>query len=247
MTTSPVPLVPGSDSGPWREASVGDRIKEYIVANHLRPGDPLPTEHELSDRLKVSRSRVREAVKTLSALDIVEVRHGYGTYVGRMSLDALVQSLAFRSMLQPDDGQHVLADLIDIRELIETSLSSLIVARLTPDAAAAMRDITSAMRAKAVRGEEFQQEDRDFHRLLVETTGNALAVQLTGAFWDVHSMAGELLGPPVDLVETADAHVAILDAVDGGDPARVAEAIREHYIPVRRRMRHMLDAHAQAG
>ena len=247
MTTSPVPLVPGSDSGPWREPSVGDRIKEYIVANHLRPGDPLPTEHELSDRLKVSRSRVREAVKTLSALDIVEVRHGYGTSAGRMSLDALVQSLAFRSMLQPDDGQHVLADLIDIRELIETSLSSLIVARLTPDAAAAMRDITSAMRAKAVRGEEFQQEDRDFHRLLVETTGNALAVQLTGAFWDVHSMAGELLGPPVDLVETADAHVAILDAVDGGDPARVAEAIREHYIPVRRRMRHMLDAHAQAG
>src|SRR5690242_15600751 len=123
MTTAPAPLVTGPADGPWRELSVGDRIKEYIVANHLRPGDPLPTEHELSERLRVSRSRVREAVKTLSALDIVEVRHGYGTYVGRMSLDALVQSLAFRSMLKPDEGQHVLADLIDIRELIETSLA----------------------------------------------------------------------------------------------------------------------------
>ena len=80
--------------------SVVDRIKEYILTNRLAPGDPLPTENELSEQLKVSRSRIREAVKTLSALDIVEVRHGYGTYVGRMSFSAMVESLAFRGMLE---------------------------------------------------------------------------------------------------------------------------------------------------
>ncbi len=233
-----------AQTGPMPSGSrpVGDRIKALIVAEHLRPGDPLPTENELSDLLGVSRSRVREAVKTLSALDIVEVRHGYGTYVGRLSLDALVQSLAFRSMLAPDDGQHVLADLIDIRELIEASLAGVIVERTTADDLAEMREITTAMRERAASGDEFQQEDRDFHLLLVKTTSNALAVQLTGAFWDVHALAGQLLGPPTDLAETALAHVGILDAISAGDTAAVAAAIRAHYVPVRRRMARVLSA-----
>ncbi len=222
--------------------SVVDQIKAYILDNRLTPGDPLPTENELSERLEVSRSRVREAVKTLSALDIVEVRHGYGTYVGRMSLDALVQSLAFRSMLAPDDGQHVLADLIDVRELIETSLAGVIIEHLTPDASAALRRTTTSMQALADEGQEFQQLDREFHLLLVQITGNDLAVQLTGAFWDVHAMSGHLLGPPTDLQETAVAHTTILEAIDSGDPARVVTAIREHYVPVRRRLATMLAA-----
>ncbi|MGH3640678.1 MAG: FadR/GntR family transcriptional regulator [Mycobacterium sp.] len=216
--------------------SVVDRIKEYILLGRLAPGDPMPTEKELSEQLGVSRSGVREAMKTLSALDIVEVRHGYGTYVGRMRLTAMVQSLAFRGMLNANADQHVLADLIDVRELIETSLAATIVTGLSPQAALTLRRLTLTMREKAELGQEFRAEDREFHLLLVQTTGNALAVELTGAFWDVHAIAYGSLGPVPDLHDTAQDHTAILDAIEQGDPDLFRHAIREHYAPIRARM-----------
>lgn len=217
--------------------SVVERIKELIVREGLRPGDPLPTELELTDALGVSRSRVREAVKTLVALDIVEVRHGFGTYVGRMSLDALVQALAFRSLVGPAaDQRHLLLDLIDVRQMLETSLAPVVVQQVTGEVLDALAATTQVMAAKAARGEEFREEDREFHALLVGATGNALAVQLTEAFWDVHALSTAVVGPPTDLVETAQAHVAVVDAARAGDAVALAAAIVRHYDPVRRRL-----------
>src|SRR5690606_15222188 len=73
--------------GPMRRSETADRIRELILTRELRTGDPLPTEAELCDALDVSRSSVREAIRSLATLDIVEVRHGHGTFVGKMSLD----------------------------------------------------------------------------------------------------------------------------------------------------------------
>lgn len=227
----------GVEHLPHRPRTVAEEIKDYILANRLSPGDPMPTENELSERLGVSRSRVREAVKTLSALDIIEVRHGHGTYVGQLSLTAMVESLAFRGMLNATDDLHVLADLIDIRQLMEVSLADVIIAGLTPQAALTLRRITSVMAEKAARGEEFVAEDRQFHLLLAQTTGNMLAVQLVGAFWDVHTIvAGPLSAKPDLLPATAAAHAAIVDAVERADPEELRAAIRAHYFPIRNRM-----------
>jgi DNA-binding FadR family transcriptional regulator len=70
----------------------------------------------------------------------------------------------------------------------------------------------------------------------METTGNSLAVDLTGAFWDVHALASGSLGPPDDLQATVNAHVAILDAIENGDPELLRDAIHAHYVPIRERM-----------
>lgn len=78
-------------------------IKDYILQSHLHPGDPLPTESQLCTDLGMSRSSVREAVRTLVALDIVEVRHGHGMFVGQISMRPMVESLVFRGLLKPGD------------------------------------------------------------------------------------------------------------------------------------------------
>lgn len=221
-------------SRPPAPLDVVDQIKRYILLNHLRPGDPLPTEHALSETLKVGRSRIREAMKTLSALDIVEVRHGYGTYVGQLRLTALVEALAFRGMLShEDDAQHVMADLIDLREFIEVSLAERIVSRMSPESRTRMAELARTMVEKAAAGQAFTDEDREFHQLMVETSHNALALQLTGAFWDVHVIALSSLGDQGDLLPSAQKHQAIVEAIEAADAEELMDALQEHYEPVR--------------
>jgi DNA-binding FadR family transcriptional regulator len=216
-----------------RQDTVVSDIKDYILRGRLSPGDPLPTETELCEAVGASRSSVREAVKTLRALDIVEVRHGHGTFVGRMSLNALVESLAFRGLLNREDDYEVLAELVQVRMLLEQGLATQIIETLTPEHREELADLAQQMCDLAEQGELFIEEDRAFHLLLMEPLGNDLVVQLTGAFWDVHRIvAPTLTGPDSEHLVTAQAHVAIIEAAASADPGRLQQAVADHYAPV---------------
>src|SRR5699024_12640456 len=86
-----------------RKVTTSDRIKDLILADALRPGDLLPTEGELCARLGVSPSNGREAIRKPTTLDLVDVRHGHGTYAGQMSFDGLVAALVVRRFHMTDD------------------------------------------------------------------------------------------------------------------------------------------------
>src|SRR5687767_14274056 len=86
-------------------------VVQLILDRRLAPGAPLPTEAELMADLGVSRNSVREALKALQALDIVEIRHGYGTYVRHASMTPLVDGLTFRALARHDHDTGALAEI----------------------------------------------------------------------------------------------------------------------------------------
>ncbi|WP_231935193.1 FadR/GntR family transcriptional regulator [Micromonospora viridifaciens] len=209
-------------------------IKDYILRNRLKPGDLLPTEAELCEAVGASRSSVREAVKILSALDIVEVRHGHGTFVGRMSLNALVESLAFRGLLSGEEDHHVLGQVVDVRQILEQGLAADIISVLDDEHRADLSTLADEMVDLASQGRDFLEVDRAFHLKLMEPLGNDLILQLTEAFWQVQAIvAPTLRTEPEDRLITAQRHRAIVDAATAGDPEALRSAIADHYAPIR--------------
>lgn len=234
MTTiDAIPLRGTERPGPRRQ-EVATRIKEYILRNRLKPGDLLPTETELCEAVGASRSSVREAVKILSALDIVEVRHGHGTFVGRMSLNALVESLAFRGLLSGEEDHHVLGQVVDVRQTLEQGLAATVIDALDQEQRTDLSALADEMEQLATRGEDFLDADRAFHLKLMEPLGNDLLLQLTEAFWQVQALvAPTLRTEQEDRVITAQRHRAIVDAVVAGDAGALRSAIADHYAPIR--------------
>lgn len=219
-----------------RKVTTSDRIKDLILSDGLRPGDLLPTEGELCTRLGVSRSNVREAIRKLSTLDIVDVRHGHGTYVGEMTLDALVEALVFRGVLSPGDDLDALRDVVEVRKALDHGMSEQIVDALNGTENSELKDLVDEMTALAADGKTFPQQDRAFHTGLLAKLGNSLVGQLVAAFWDVHTAVLPKLNVAVaaDLEQTARAHGLMLEAAESGDAEAFRAAITAHYEPIMR-------------
>ncbi|MER7277078.1 FadR/GntR family transcriptional regulator [Dactylosporangium sp. NPDC000244] len=214
-----------------------DRIVELIHDRELPPGAPMPTEPQLMDLLGASRNSVREAVRALQALGIVEIRHGFGTFVGRASLDVLAPSLTFRVRTGPG-GVRALHDLVEVRELLETGLIGSVAGTVSEARFAALDALVSGMAHDAAA-------DRAFHALLYEGCGNELVLQLIGMFWDVYHEVQGLLAPPEDrIAQTVANHRRIVDALRDRDPEAAREAMRLHFRDVKQRI---IQAEARAA
>lgn len=219
-----------------RRSTTASEIKDLILTRALRPGDPLPTEAELCDTLGVSRSSVREAIRALSTLDIVQVRHGQGTFVGEMSLDPMVEALVFRGVLSPEGPVKALQDIVEVRMALDLALADTIVEHASSDAFDELSGNVAEMIAHAERGESFLEADRAFHTQLLSVTENRLLEQLVGAFWDIHTAVLPLLDIPVsaDMLQTAKAHDDMLQAAQAGDADAFRKAVVDHYEPLQR-------------
>src|SRR5688572_29771082 len=218
--------------------TVQDRIKRFIIERGYRTGDPLPAEADLARALGVSRPSLREAMKALQSLGVVDTRHGAGTFVGRFSFSPMVDGLIFR--IRSDLGRDVqtIRDLLEIRMTIENALVARVATEGNFAHLAEMRAIVERMETSAARDEEFFAEDRLFHEVLYRPLGNALVVTLIQAFWEVLSrVRGELRFVPVPPSATAADHRRIVEAIAAADPVAAAEAMTTHFDGILRRIR----------
>lgn len=216
----------------WRvNSQIQREVTQLILDRKLKPGAPLPTEAELMEDLGVSRNSVREALKALQALDIVEIRHGYGTYVGQASLTPLVDGLTFRTLALLGDDAHALGEILQVREVLEEGLIRRVTPTLTEADLDALEEIVVRMEASGGDRKAFTALDREFHERLYRVLGNELVPQLLGAFWNVfHRVAGVRgwTDDPAPEV-TARRHRDILTALRSRDVEGAQRAMSDHF------------------
>ncbi|WP_190189725.1 FadR/GntR family transcriptional regulator [Streptomyces minutiscleroticus] len=214
-----------------------ERIKKLIIDRRLPSGAGLPTEPELMQLLGASRNSVREALKALQAMGIVEIRHGFGTYVGTMSLAPMIDGLAFRTVAGHYRGEDSLLQLLELREAVETGLVSRLAGRVPEADLAELDALVDRMEAEAAAGAGLAETDRAFHATLYRGPGNRLLGEVLEAFWDAfHRVRTDLVDVPQDPGVTCRQHREIVDAVRSGDVMRAEAAMREHFGNIRARV-----------
>ena len=211
------------------------RIIDLIIDRELPPGAPMPTELELMEDIGVSRNSIREAIRALRTLGIVEVRHGYGTFVGSAGPDGVKAWLLFRTRSGNRDSGRAerLRDLLEVREMLETELTRRVASTHRTELIGELEARIQRMRHN---GPDSVAADREFHDLLCAETGFELARELTGLFWDVYQAAESELGRPSSSPDnTAKRHQTIVDALVLSDPDAAEEAVHRHFDEVRKR------------
>ena len=228
---------PARFSAQTRLRALQSDIMELILDRELEVGDALPTENELCVALGVGRNTLRESLKVLQALGVIEVRHGFGMFVAPTNFEALADGLIFRGRLSLRHHGLEALQLVDVRHALESGLIGSSMDVMTADQLAAVKESVVRMEDLAARGEPFVEADSDFHGRLFAPLNNELLLNLLGVFWKVYRKIHTEMGPgSEDLPALAALHRNIYTAVAAGDRARAAEELGRHFEGIRRRI-----------
>ncbi|WP_238017151.1 FCD domain-containing protein [Dactylosporangium sp. AC04546] len=201
-------------------------IQEMIVDGRLVPGQRLPPERELSELLGISRPTLRETIRSLVSMNILESRHGAGTFVASLDTADLLEPLQFVMAL----NERTIDELFEARLVLEPALAALAAERAGAEQVAALR--------AALDDPDPMIADVRLHALLAETAGNALLAAMleTLATLGRSSRARTAQRPGV-LERTAADHAAIVAAVEARDPAAARAAMTDHLTRIARAAR----------
>ena len=212
--------------GPSVTEGAIDRIRELIVSGSWGPGDRLPKESELAAQLGLSRNSLREAVRALSQLRVLEVRQGDGTYVSSLEPDLLLESTGFVSHLLLGD---MAVELYEVRRILEAAAAALAAARIDEAGKQELRRrLDTMMEAESV--EELVEADVAFHAVIARAAGNGVLTSLLASL-STRTMRVRLWrGRTVDNAQdvTRDEHRRIYEAIVSGDPELARAAATAH-------------------
>ena len=240
IPAKPHPPLKALPRKPMLYQTVQEAVKTYILEQGLKAGDPLPPETELAQQLHVSRNSVREAIKALDALGILEARHGTGLFVRDFNFDPIVDNLAYGMLfdLKP------LVDVLEIRLHLEYSMVDKVIQKATPEQIQRLRGVLDRMLEAAQQGFYSAEADRAFHRHLYDNINNHLLWQILDVFWTVLRQAEDnaALPRPPDAMEAYHVHVPIVDALEAGDANAMRAAVVQHYQGVEARVQRHQEA-----
>jgi GntR family transcriptional regulator, transcriptional repressor for pyruvate dehydrogenase complex len=200
------------------------RQLERHITEELKPGDLLPPERQLGHMLGVSRGSVRDAIRSLELMGLLEPRQGIGTVVcdpGAKAANPLANALL--------DKQQQVAELIDVRKMIEPHLAARAALHASRDELAEMEDILARQEEKVRRGELAVEEDSEFHYNIALASNNSAILKVVDVLMDLlrdtreRSLQGEHRQE-----KSLAGHRRILSALKQHDRAAAESAMRQH-------------------
>ncbi len=220
-----------------------EQIRELMDGGALKPGDRLMPERELAERLGVSRSSVREAIRTLEVMGAVSTRPGGGTFVRDTHAADIIQPLAMFLAIE----RSSLLDMFEVRRIFEGAAARLAAERASADEAARIRKALRSMEQSfnlrdSEKGEEF---DVEFHQTVAEATHNDLLIKLFRTLAEefsrvVSTARRQLYTGNGKAQKIIDQHRAICDAIERHEPDLAARQMLEHLSYAERHFRRRL-------
>ena len=198
---------------------------ERLILKKLQPGDKLPAERELAEMLKVSRGSIRDAIRSLELMGLVEPRQGVGTVVCEVSAESLISPLTGLLVRQE---QHI-SELLDFRKMLEPSLAARAASRATAEEIAELESILARQEEKISRGELAIDEDSEFHYNVAVASNNSVVLKLLDVLMDLLRESRErslqMVGRPQ---RSLSGHRRILAAIKRHDTEGAKVAMRRH-------------------
>jgi DNA-binding FadR family transcriptional regulator len=193
-----------------------EKLREMIVSGRLKPGDRLPREADLATSLGLSRSSLREAVRALSLVRILDVRQGDGTYVSSLAADSLLDALSFIVEFHHDAS---VLELLEVRRILEPAASARAAVRIDDASLASLEEILDRSTPDSAV-EELVRNDVEFHRAIAVASGNTVLASLIESLSGPTQRARVWRGITQEgaLARTLAEHRSIFGAIRAHDP-----------------------------
>jgi GntR family transcriptional repressor for pyruvate dehydrogenase complex len=204
---------------------IADRIRVLILDGTFPTGRPIPGERLLAERFAVSRGSIRDALRMLETIGLLETRHGQGTFPRELDVNRLVAPLA--SVLS---YHHDLRDeLMDVRRMFEPAVARVAAIRVTEDDLADLQRIVETQRRKLKSGRSALVEDTAFHAVLARATRNRAVMRimetLNNLLIESRTLSLKQKGRPERSIQ---GHEAVVEALRRRDPEAAARAMHTH-------------------
>ena len=207
---------------------VAEKLKQWIIENKAQPGDRMPTEQVLSQELGVARHTLREGIKRLSQLGIIDSRTGSGIYVNEANFDIFAEYIRFLEQT----GYITEKDICRVRTLLETSIAAEAAKAIDEEHLEMLRQLTEQMQDSCERGDfdEYVTLDIRFHLTIAEATENHLLKGIVSALREVIISFMNSLDD--NTMENSNSkHREIVAALERRDAAQAALKMGEHLGP----------------
>lgn len=211
-----------------RVDGVAERLRDLILSGELPAGDRLPNERELADSLGVNRSSVREALKRLEFLELIEVRHGQGSFVRALSESSSLQVIEALLADPRTITRELLRQLLEFRRHISLHVVELAACNHTPDQLGRAQALLERERAAGTDPKRALALDVEMNALLGEATGNLMYQLLSNLFTRLIERLGPIYyNTDRDHERSRATHARLLEAIGAGDPAAARTVLEQ--------------------
>ncbi len=223
----------------YQTTLVREFMHTLIGEGNLKPGDALPSEGKIATELEISRGSVREAVRALEGIGIVEVRHGNGLFLREFNLDAFLEIFTYGLLLD----SRAIVELYEIRRMLETATMPKVVEKVNDDIVRRCEDILIEWEQLIRDNKAVHDKDRLFHETLYAPVGNKMLLELCNIFWFAFRNAEiegyfekASLGKDYDELQILEDHRRILDAVRRRDSSVATRLMGDHFKGIEKRL-----------